>query len=170
MNQEATIQSNPFDQIRAAVEAVPDDDTTGTKCKTPRFIPPGFQRNTPCEHGKRFGAELARLTDAEEPAYAAEFARDGKPVPQRCSTCAFRAGTFPNGCLSTVADAFKCVMELDDFCCHDKDAMTPEGAQVCVGWAILVGKTLREGKRPVEMPYGYSRQPEESSCHSEQAR
>ena len=115
-----------------------------------------LHRNAPCEDGRRLGAAIARFADAAQPAYSAEFAAEGKPVPQRCSTCAFRLGTYPNGCLPTVADALKCAMEGVDFRCHEKDAMTPEGPQVCVGWAMLVSEGLRGGKEFVEMPWKFN--------------
>lgn len=113
-------------------------------------------RNTPSTDGRKVGDILADMAEEAQPEYAADFAKDGLPVPQRCRTCAFRPGTFPNGCLPTTMDAFKCVFELIDFLCHDKDAETPEGKQICVGWAMCVSKRLKAGEGITAAPWPFS--------------
>lgn len=113
-------------------------------------------RNEPSEEGAKVGEMIARFADNAATTYAADFASRGMPVPQRCSTCAFRLGTHPNRCLATVSDALKCVMELHDFCCHDKDAQTPEGPQVCVGWAMIVTEKLSDpNAKPIKAPWPF---------------
>lgn len=50
---------------------------------------------------------------------------------ERCKTCAFRAGTVPNGCAQTQLDISKCVAENIPFYCHQ------ERGQLCHGWATV---------------------------------
>ncbi len=94
-------------------------------------------RNRPSPEGRALGTELARFADIE-------VAKLG--VDLRCGTCAFRAGTIPNGCLPTVGDALKCAMEQEPpFLCHERPGLH------CAGWAAMV----RDGQ-PVQMPYPFS--------------
>lgn len=81
------------------------------------------KRVTP--EGRAAGQQLARLT---EPAIL-DLASEGEP-DDRCKSCAFRAGTVPNGCLQTQLDALKCVVEGVPFMCHHADR---EG-HACHGW------------------------------------
>lgn len=84
--------------------------------------------NRPCAIGRLAGANIARMT---EPAIA-ELAAQGEP-DERCSTCAFKAGTLPNGCLETVADAMKCGIEGEPFYCHD----SRRKGETCHGWFAM---------------------------------
>jgi len=67
--------------------------------------------NEPTREGFEHGYHLARFIDAEEAK---------GPLPngrERCHNCAFRQGTYPNGCVTTTMDALKCAMEeLKDVC------------------------------------------------------
>lgn len=99
-------------------------------------------RNLPTPEGQALGAEIARLV---EPVIT-QLEQTGEP-DKRCKTCAFRAGTEPNGCEQTVMDAMKCVMEGNVFGCH------VEVGHVCHGWfaarVALKGETIK-------MPWEYS--------------
>lgn len=83
--------------------------------------------------GRRIGAVLARLADRSEVEMRKAFP-DNHP---RCNDCAFRAGTRPNGCLETVLEATKCVVEGRPFYCHKgvKDGEKPK--VLCAGAALL---------------------------------
>lgn len=98
--------------------------------------------NRPCSLGREVGSHLARFTEVE----VARLRAEGKSVPERCATCAFRAGTEPNGCLTTMADAFKALLEGDVFDCHEQPGP-------CAGWAIL--RRASHGGEPVQMPWEY---------------
>jgi hypothetical protein len=100
--------------------------------------------NCPSPEGQALGRELVRFVEVEIAALQAA----GRPIPERCGTCALRRDTSPNGCLATVADVLKCLMEHDVFNCHEAD-------RPCGGWAILRGATPKDSG-PVEMPWGYS--------------
>lgn len=92
-------------------------------------------RNKPTPEGYALGEHVARFCDEELKRYESS----GMAVPQRCSTCAYRAGTYANGCLPTVADALKCALEGVPFECHEH--LRAEAAPICSGWMILRGKT-----------------------------
>lgn len=90
----------------------------------------GFSRNVPTELGRAAGRELARFADEAA-------ARHGADVYPRCHDCAFRLGTDPNGCESTVMTAIKCAAERETFYCHVR---RPEGGPpvLCAGWIAMV--------------------------------
>ena len=102
-------------------------------------------RNRPSLEGRALGAELARFADVE-------IAKLGTDL--RCRSCAFRAGTVPNGCLPTVGDALKCSMEGVPFWCHERSHLH------CAGWAALCDPT----KEPVLMPYPFSDEQDENDA------
>jgi len=83
-------------------------------------------RNRPEPLGQALGQQLARFADQEKELF-----------PPRCASCAFRAGTFPNGCLTTTANAMKCVIEREPFYCHEHRAVDGTPTQLCRGWAML---------------------------------
>lgn len=104
------------------------------------------ERNRPTPEGRKLGEQLARLTEKAIAALAAE----GEP-DERCKSCAFRAGTFPNGCPETVLDAFKCVIEGEPFLCH-----APHDGRPCFGWyAAAVSMEGKVGK----VPFPFSHEP-----------
>ena len=71
------------------------------------------------------GENIARIT---EPAIAM-LAAIGLP-DERCRACTFRAGSLSNGCLNTVLDAIKCVMEGHRIECRDGRRT----GETCHGW------------------------------------
>lgn len=75
--------------------------------------------------GRMLGEQMARLYDIAEKRLGDE-ADEG----ERCKTCAFRAGTVPNGCAQTQLDISKCVAEGIPFYCHQNVG------QLCHGWVI----------------------------------
>jgi len=83
--------------------------------------------NAPSEEGRQLGEHLARFYVTEKCATGA--------ADERCRDCAFRLGSIPNGCLQTVGDAIKCLMEGEEFACH-------HGDRICAGYALLA----RDGK------------------------
>lgn len=90
--------------------------------------------NRPSNTGRALGANLARLTDKAE----ADLLVDFPNHTQRCKTCAFKAATFPNGCLATVMDAMKCVVEGIPFMCHQVMGQNGEPKDVCAGYMIAI--------------------------------
>ena len=104
-------------------------------------------QNLPTPEGQRVGAELGKLADAAEAEQREAFPDQ---VP-RCNDCAYRTGTPPNGCLETVMDAIKCVVECKPFYCHKglKDGDPPK--RLCSGAMLLYdgpqGDLLREAIR-----------------------
>jgi hypothetical protein len=101
-------------------------------------------RNKPTPEGRALGEYLARFCDTEIERY-----RDtGLAVPRRCDTCAYRAGTYGNGCLPTVADALKCALEGVPFACHEH--RKSDAAPVCAGWMIL-----RVNAGEIEAPWDF---------------
>jgi hypothetical protein len=80
--------------------------------------------------GREAGQQHARLCEKA-------ISKIGEP-DERCKTCAFRAGTVPNGCLQTQLDVLKCVVEKKPFMCHHDLSMP------CFGWyaisAAIAGK------------------------------
>jgi len=92
-------------------------------------------RNKPEPLGIALGEQLARFADESEH----EFRGYLGFVPKRCNSCAYRKGTFPNGCLATVANALKCSMEGDEFYCHETgNGLHGHGESViCAGWILL---------------------------------
>jgi hypothetical protein len=99
--------------------------------------------NLPTPEGRALGEHLARFVRVE----VEELQAAGRSVPEMCGTCAFLEGSDPNGCVPTVMDALKCVMEGGRFLCHERDG-------ACAGWAIL--RAAEPAAEPVEMPWMYS--------------
>lgn len=61
--------------------------------------------NEPTPEGRALGEKLAEFCETE-------IAANPDAVKlERCPTCAFRKGTHPNGCVPTVMDALKCIMD-----------------------------------------------------------
>ena len=104
-----------------SVPADPDDATT--------------VENLPTPEGRELGRELARLADIAEARRLEQFPN----AHPRCGDCAFRAGTDPNGCVETLMDALKCVVEADPFFCH-RHLRDGEPKQLCAGFAALIAE------------------------------
>lgn len=105
--------------------------------------------NRPSKEGRELGEQLARLCDAAE----AEQLKQFPDMKRRCASCAFRKGTFPNGCVATTMDAFKAVMEGVDFMCHHSP-QDAEGRHTewCQGWFLLCSQ--QKGFK--EVPWEFS--------------
>jgi len=88
--------------------------------------------NVPTPEGRALGTQIARLCDQAEEQVRERFPRHHR----RCGDCAFRAGTDPNGCVETVMDATKAVLEGIPFFCH-KAMPDGEPKLLCAGWTIL---------------------------------
>lgn len=73
--------------------------------------------------GRALGEQMARMYDI-----AAKRLGDEADEGERCKTCAFRAGTVPNGCAQTQLDISKCVAEGIPFYCHQHQG------ELCHGW------------------------------------
>ncbi len=85
--------------------------------------------NRPSAEGARVGAELARLTEET----------DDPMLDERCSSCAFRARTFPNKCLHTALEALWAVTEVRPFLCHQLNLDEhKEPTMLCRGWLVAV--------------------------------
>lgn len=82
-------------------------------------------KNRVTPEGRAMGEQLARLTERSIQRLAADGEEDG-----RCKSCAFRAGTVPNGCLQTQMDALKAVIEDVPFLCHQAHS----NGWPCHGW------------------------------------
>jgi hypothetical protein len=98
--------------------------------------------------GRELGENIARLI---QPAIE-ELAAMGEP-DVRCATCAFRAGTVPNGCAQTLMDAMKCVMEGSRvFLCHQDTSHQT----VCHGYFAA---RFAGGAKDRKVPWDYSPDP-----------
>lgn len=96
--------------------------------------------------GRALGAQIARLIQPS----IDELITEGEP-DERCKTCAFRAGTVPNGCELTLADALKCSMEGSRvFVCHqDSKHQKP-----CHGW--FAWRFMSADRPDFKVPWDYS--------------
>lgn len=115
-------------------------------------------RARPTPEGRVLGEQLARLTEVEMVKLRAKFPGHLEP----CGTCAFRRGTVPNGCPTTLMDAIKCAVEGDTFYCHEHRKGEP--MQACTGW--LIAYTAMRSKPDVlkrmgnlTAPWEYTREP-----------
>lgn len=75
--------------------------------------------------GRELGAQIVRMTEP----MVRRLAQQGEP-DERCRSCAFRAGTVPNGCFQTQMDVLKAVVERTPFACHQGDRR----GHLCHGW------------------------------------
>lgn len=103
-------------------------------------------RTVPTAEGKSLGKEHARF-------YELELSKRPRELDDRCSTCACRLGTLPNGAPQTQMDLVKCIMDGVDFMCHEKGR---EGV-LCHGYKML---KRPEGQQPKKMPWPFSDEPE----------
>ena len=102
--------------------------------------------------GKAIGVQVARMTDKA----IATLAKEGEP-DERCVSCAFRAGTVPNGCAQTQMDVVKAVIEDVPFLCHQ----AYRKGWPCHGWyaaRVALNRAERvKGKFGItELPWNFS--------------
>ena len=105
--------------------------------------------------GQALGQQMARMYDIAEMRLGGVDAEPG----ERCRTCAFRAGTVPNGCAQTQLDISKCVADGIPFYCHQ------HRGQLCHGWVVT-----RMGLRDLVLPlagteHDYPLSPPDSQRH-----
>lgn len=85
-------------------------------------------RNRPTPEGIELGQNIARLI---QPEIDKLWKENGIP-DLRCQSCAFRAGTVPNGCGQTILDALECVENGPAFVCHQNQE------NLCHGYVAAV--------------------------------
>jgi len=107
------------------------------------------KRNVPSPEGRALGEQLARLAEAAEKEIRPKLPADW---PERCASCAFRPGTFPNGCLPTVMDAMKCGQMF--YCHHGKPDAKGNYTDPCIGY--LISRASMHDKTPLEVPWKFS--------------
>ncbi|XXQ53870.1 hypothetical protein ACA040_002552 [Xenophilus aerolatus] len=98
--------------------------------------------------GRAIGANMVRLV---EPVIR-HLKAHGEP-DERCKSCAFRAGTVPNGCLQTMMDATKAAVEQTLFLCH-VDRYASGERKLCAGW--LATQWGARDREPVRCPWPFS--------------
>lgn len=104
--------------------------------------------------GKAMGVLMSRLADAE----CAALARQEEP-DERCKTCAFRAGTVPNGCAQTQCDVAKAVFEDVPFLCHSHSDGHGRYDKICHGWFAvrrIVDRMERATGEKITVPWEFS--------------
>ncbi|MBI3230974.1 MAG: hypothetical protein HYZ45_12605 [Burkholderiales bacterium] len=105
--------------------------------------------------GKQMGAIMSRLADLE----CASLARQGE-TDDRCKTCAFRAGTVPNGCAQTQSDVIKAVSDNVPFMCHAHKNSHGQYNRICHGWfavrRIVNRKEKATGEKMPLAPWDFS--------------
>lgn len=79
-----------------------------------------------------------------------ELASEGEE-DERCSTCAFRKGTVPNGCEQTLMDALKCIKEDVLFGCHAVDG------KACHGWFAARVAIKNGAELPIKTNWEFSK-------------
>lgn len=120
-------------------------------------------RNVPSPEGQAIGKELARLTEQARTDLVDRLGLDAvaELLPDPCQSCAFRAGTSPNGCPEAVLDALKCVMEGVPFYCHQSPPNGRGGhTGLCRGY--LTARAGLVGKTPLPTPWPFSHEHEAS--------
>lgn len=107
-------------------------------------------RNRATPEGHQLGKILAKWCDDAEPK-----ARLRMPdLPPRCQSCAFRDGPHvANGSVATTMDALKCVMEGNEFLCHQPDRKD----EFCSGWAMFM--LAKDEPAFVNVPWPFSDDP-----------
>ncbi|MDQ2822438.1 MAG: hypothetical protein M3Y65_19020 [Pseudomonadota bacterium] len=101
--------------------------------------------------GQALGQQMARLYDI-----AMRRLGERADPGERCKSCAYRAGTVPNGCEQTQLDISKCLAEAIPFYCHQNVG------QLCHGWTTChIG--LFDILPPLECDYPLS--PPDSQRH-----
>ena len=112
---------------------------------------PEMRRTVPTDEGRECGAMLGLMTDKAEAEVRIKFPNHSG----RCKSCAFRSGTFPNGCPETLIQAIACVVSGEPFFCHQQLDAHGEPEDICAGWLIAVtvaDDKLRETLSPFVNP------------------
>jgi hypothetical protein len=115
-------------QIGSKGQAVVVAASTGTR-PAEQHVPAAHAHRRVSAAGRQAGAVMARLADAE----IATLMREGEQ-DERCQSCAFRAGTVPNGCAQTQLDVQKAVTEDVPFLCHCHRDRHGRANRICYGW------------------------------------
>lgn len=106
--------------------------------------------------GKKIGALMVRIAEPEIAALAQEDEPD-----ERCASCAFRAGTVPNGCFQTQSDVAKAIAENVPFLCHAHKTQV-----ICWGWfaarRVVARMERARGKPLPPTPWPFSHEGEEA--------
>ncbi len=125
----------------ASAKTYPDKQTEAASRDHSRITP----------EGKILGEQMARLT-----APALELMASQGIADDRCQSCAFRAGTVPNGCPQTQMDVVKAIMEGVPFKCHQspKDAQG-QCSDLCHGW---IAARVAMGGETATVPWEFSKE------------
>jgi hypothetical protein len=110
-----------------------------------------MRRTVQTDEGRECGKLLGLMTDKAEAELKTKFPNHA----ERCKSCAFKAGTFPNGCPETLLQAIACVVSGEPFFCHQKLDAQGEPEDICVGWLLAVTAAddkLREVMTPFVNP------------------
>lgn len=105
------------------------------------------RRNTPTERGRELGRLLGALTDRAEIEVRQRFPNH----TPRCKSCAFTAGTFPNGCEETLLDAIKCLADGNPFYCHQHFDDDGSPQDLCAGWVIATTAATAEKRERLKL-------------------
>lgn len=98
--------------------------------------------------GRALGMQMVRFV---EPVIK-HLESQGEP-DERCRSCAFRAGTVPNGCFQTMSDAIKAALEQKPFLCHV--GRYPDGSRkMCAGW--LATQWGAANRAAIQCPWDFS--------------
>ncbi len=123
-------QNRTKHRLLSRLPRTPRDRGTGTAqgdgagtAKEREGVGPMAKLNRPTPEGIKTGSVIAGLVEAQVTAGS---------VDTRCTSCAFRRGSYPNGCLPTVSTATECVVYEQTFYCHQTDRK----GKPCEGWRV----------------------------------
>lgn len=75
--------------------------------------------------------------------------------PERCASCAFTAGTFPNTkAPATAMDALKCLVEAHPFGCHHGKGADGLPTRMCAGYLMVLA--AETGPKLASAPWSFS--------------
>lgn len=107
------------------------------------------ERNAPTPEGRALGKIVARVTDSTLASLRQKFPLHSD---ERCQSCAYRADTFPNGCLETALDALVSVVKCEPFYCHLRFTNDGKPIDICAGWLIALSASDKLGELLDEFP------------------
>lgn len=99
----------------------------------PDHVDPTKDHSRVSPEGRKIGEMIADRFDRAQ----AILADQGEPDDERCKSCAGRRGTVPNGCLVTMADLTKALIERVPFLCHQHD----KRGEPCHAWYAIAATT-----------------------------